>query len=175
MPTGVLQAAGLARTSGLGPPAGRRDGPAGDAERRGRGVLRHCPERVPGAPHTPSGRRPSDAGPVNVTRPARPRGAGQVAPADEVRNETFLFQGAQPPLTLLGAKRITQQMARRHPGGPSRFRPVFKGFCAACPARPGRTLGRAPPPNAPFRPGISLFRPEISVSLGQPPSASKAT
>jgi len=76
---------------------------------------------------------------------------------------------------LLGAKRIARKMTRRHPGGPSCFRPVFKGFCEPCRPQPGRKLGRAPPPDAPFRSQISLFRPEISVPLGQPPSASKAT
>ena len=75
---------------------------------------------------------------------------------------------------LLGAKRITHLMARRHPGGPSRSRPLFAGSREPRPTCSGRTLGRAPPPNAPFRPPISLFRFGISVSLGPPPSASKA-
>jgi len=55
------------------------------------------------------------------------------------------------------------------------FSASIQRVCEPRPMPRGRTLGRAPPPHAPFWPPISLFRPKVSVPLGQPPSASKAT
>jgi hypothetical protein len=60
--------------------------------------------------------------------------AYQTALTGDTRNETVLLLGLQPPLVLLGAKRITHLMARRHPDGPSRFSANIQRGLRASPA-----------------------------------------